>query len=517
MVLVSQCPLEKSHENTLYFESLAEQDTYFHATLYNRAFTKQYYQRVNKNTIRVQANVESLYDYTYMSFKNINFGNKWFYAFIDKIEYINNITAEITYTIDVMQTWMFDYVLMPCFVEREHSATDEIGDNIVEEKLATGEYVADSMDFPEPNYFGGYSLYIWATFQRDNADDYHDVGGRIINNGTQPFYTGLAYTEFPLTAAGITDAINWVKDIPPLKLNGLVSMNIGPRLIEEGGTTKTISYPLQRAGLRRADGQAPKNKKLYTYPYCALYVTNNIGKSAVYRYEFFDDTDTPGFCQFNFFTDVTPNPSTIIVPQKYKGVIENYDEALELTGYPQVAYNVDSYKAWLAQTGSNIAGSLLGSAFIGAAGVGFGIPGFAVSAGMGIIHTVSRALEGEIEALKPPQAQGQQDNMALLSLGKLKFGFMPKHITPEYVSMIDDYFSMYGYATKKLKRPNITARPEWNYVKTVGCEIEGAVPSDDALEIQSIYDKGVRFWRWPEHYLRYDYDNSPVTEQNQGG
>ena len=54
-------------------------------------------------------NVEALYNCNYLAFQNASFGGKWFYAFIDSVEYVNNVTSEVTYTIDVMQTWHFQY------------------------------------------------------------------------------------------------------------------------------------------------------------------------------------------------------------------------------------------------------------------------------------------------------------------------------------------------------------------------------------------------------------------------
>ena len=137
--LITQCPLDASYENTLWFETYADQTNYFLNTLHGYTFTKQSYQRVRKGVFRVAKQAEEMYDCNYMMFRNVSFGSKWFYAFIDKIEYVNNVTSEIYYTLDVLQTWHFDYFMEECFVEREHSVTDEIGDNIVDEQLDTGD------------------------------------------------------------------------------------------------------------------------------------------------------------------------------------------------------------------------------------------------------------------------------------------------------------------------------------------------------------------------------------------
>ena len=82
---------------------------------------------------------------------NDNYSDKWFYAFIDRIEYTNQNCARIYFTIDPMQTWLpeIDYELGSCFVERAHAETDQIGDNLVDEGLDIGEYLWGQEVYPE--------------------------------------------------------------------------------------------------------------------------------------------------------------------------------------------------------------------------------------------------------------------------------------------------------------------------------------------------------------------------------
>ena len=526
--LITQCPLDASYENTLWFESYSDQTNYFLNTLYGYTFTKQSYQRVRKGVIRIAKQAEEMYDCNYLMFRNVSFGSKWFYAFIDKIEYVNNVTSEITYTIDVLQTWHFDYSMEQCFVEREHSVTDEIGDNIVDEQLDTGEYISEGIDYyPSSQLQDPYQLIIWATFDYnyDNVGGYHEI------TGGNELFSGLWPNSFPLTHQGISDAISWMGDIPAIKLQGIVTIQILP--YNAGSPTLTLTYNKKETNLERTTGYV-KNKKLYTYPYNFLYVTNNHGKSANYRYEFFSTSD----CRFSIFCDINPNATELLIPKYYKGAGENYDELLELNGFPQCAYNVDSYKAWLAQNASSIVLSSLGGA-AGLASLPSNFPGMPVTetalapysattaatgAALGsissvfstvaIIAAIRTELQGIIHSMMPPQAKGNQANMTLVALDKMKYGFMRKHITKEYATIIDDYFTMYGYATKKVKYPNRSSRPEWNYVKTIGCKIRGGVPNDDATAIEALYDRGVRFWKNPAHIGNYTFDNSPVVQNN---
>lgn len=500
--IIYQCPLDASYENTLWFDTVADQINYFQNTLGGYTFAKQSYQRVTKNSFRIAKPAEEMYDCNYLAFRNISFGSKWFYAFIDKIEYVNNVTSEITYTIDVMQTWHFDYSMEQCFVEREHSVTDEIGDNIVDEGLATGEYVSDGMTFPN---VGGsstpYCIQIWATIDRN----YDRIAGVVFDNAYQWYYSGLYCIEFPMTQQGVVNAANWLWDLRlhPLVADAIVSINVAPYW---SGTDRAVVHSIQKqSGIARDDGTPIKNNKLYTYPYNFLYVTNNQGGTAVYRYEFFTGDQ---YCDFEMYCGESPNPCLLLIPKNYKGAIENFDEKLELSGFPQIAYNVDSFKAWLAQSASSLA--LQG---VIDAGVGFAImegtaaPAVVAAAGLA---TVSKIISGVVASAKPPQSKGTQGTMTLLAMDKLRFGFMHKYITPNYVSIIDDYFNLYGYACRQVKYPNRSSRPEWNYVKTIGCKIRSGIPSDDATAIEKLYDVGIRFWKNPAHVGNYTFDNSPV-------
>ena len=54
----------------------------------------------------------------------------------------------------------------------------------------------------------------------------------------------------------------------------------------------------------------------------------------------------------------------------------------------------------------------------------------------------------------------------------------------KYAKIIDKYFSMYGYKINDLKLPNISGRSNWNYVKTIGCNILGDIPQEDMEKIK---------------------------------
>ena len=118
-------------------------------------------------------------------------------------------------------------------------------------------------------------------------------------------------------------------------------------------------------------------------------------------------------------------------------------------------------------------------------------------------------------AIMPNQARGGAGSATNCAMGYQEFSVGHKHIRAEYLGIIDGYFDMFGYACHRVKIPDRGNRPEWNYVKTIGCKIDPAatsgLPGDDMEKIENIYNSGVRFWHDPAHIGNYSYSNAPVT------
>lgn len=64
-------------------------------------------------------------EYNYVMYLNENYTNKWFYAFITKMEYENDYNTKIYITTDVFQTWQFNLTFKQSFIEREMCAVSE--------------------------------------------------------------------------------------------------------------------------------------------------------------------------------------------------------------------------------------------------------------------------------------------------------------------------------------------------------------------------------------------------------
>lgn len=497
--LLHNIPLDITYENTIYFVSASAQSAYFSGLA---KYTQTQYMYLRKeNVIRVNLLADNLYDVNYIMFQNTSFGSKWFYAFVTNVEYINNETSEISFVIDVMQTWAFDYTLNPCWVERQHTITDEIGQNLIPENLELGDYVAQ--DLEGTGHLSQMSIVVACTFDENMEDSAGSRYGGI--------YSGLRYNVF----TSYQDVNNFITNATEAnKESGIVSIFMMPTdfVVDAGGNINSYNVNIEKS-LTNVDGYIPKNNKLFTYPYNFLYVTNLDGNSGTYPYEYFGN-DT--YCTFGLACDMSCNPTAVLYPLNYKNVPANYNEKMTLSHYPQCAYNIDAFKAYLAQV-SNIVD--LVSAPVQGAYSGFqsamsakvvdpNILGASVVAGaaMGIAQSVAKVYD---HATLPPQARGQQAGTAMVAMGLKDFGFMHMSVRAEFAKIIDDYWTKYGYPIKRISVPNLIARPHWTYIQTIGSDLTGSIPAQDMALIKKIFDKGITFWRNGSEVGNYNLDNSP--------
>lgn len=480
--LLKNVPLDNSYTNTINFNDVGAQSSYF-SGLSKHTLSNYTYQR-KEMVLKVNVKADDCLDCNYLMYQNTSFGNKWFYAFIVNTEYISNETTAITFEIDVMQTWYFDYTLLPSFVEREHSVTDNVGDNLVPENLELGEY--RYTDLGLTGLFQMPQIVVASTFDKNFNPAVGGMYGGV--------YSGLCYNVF----SSYTTCNDFLIQATDKNLSdGIVSIFMLPiAFCSDFQETMPLAFNVARD--KKVDsigGYIPKNKKLLTYPYNLLYVTNNEGMCANYRYEFF----TSSQCNFDVSGVMCCTPEVMMTPKNYKGVPLNYNEKLTIGSFPQCAYSIDSYRAFIAQNSMSLPMDIAMGAIQTAAGVGaMSLSGGVIGGGqvVGGLSNISSKLTQVYEAsTQPPQAKGNTSSFINMANEIKGFQFYHVQISREFALIIDDYFNMFGYATNRVKKPNTNSRPHWNYVKTINCNLKGSVPANDIAKIKSVYDRGVTFWK----------------------
>lgn len=516
--------VDNSYTHALWFNVPHLQSEFFLNKVVKR-FTDYTYCR-HKWNIKVNASYGEARNWEYLYFKNPS-DDKTYYYFITSVEYKSDTMVELHLEMDVIQTYIMQWDLKPCFIERMTPRSDEIGENTIDEGLEVGDYTnngfidIDSLETLVPIVMASQGVNIDGTPGKSNrVREVHNVMTAnyiYVCANDKGFKTLLTNYE----TAGITDTISTVWLFPKKLIN---PENYSWDELETESSKgydhvgDIINFELYLNAPSDLNGYEPRNKKLFTYPYNFIYITNNSGGCASYKYERFTDKS------YSFYVDGSPFPDggIKITPINYNGASFNHDEGLTLSNYPTIAYSGDYYKIWLAQNQNSYNANFVAPivSTVGGAGAvvgGFvtGNPVMAVGGVGGVVGGISQintllAQKKDAQA-QPNQARGIQSPALNVALDKQTFSVYKRMITPEYARIIDDYFTMYGYKQNIVAKPSIRNRQLFTYIKTVGCSVGGNIPNEDRIKIASIFDKGVTFWTDPEKVGAYDETNGFLT------
>ena len=536
-------PLEIDSVNQLTFSDATAQYNYFSSLPKLRVddFT---YQRKD-GTIRFSANFDDVISYNYCMYRNTEYSDKWFYAYIVDMQYINDSVTLITIKTDVWQTWCFSLNYKPVFVEREHVNVDTVGLHTVPENLELGEYIVNgSVTNTDLSPSTSETNATWICFQvSDFPLPYTDVNSKSQLNpslGTDVkgkiyggVYSGLSYL-FVLTPSDANDLIKCY-DLDA-KSDAIVSIFQVPLGVLSAEKLSLVNYTSTAGnmtiGTMTADdynaiaidnvtltkpvslnGYVPKNGKMLTFPFSFFYASNNTGTDVDYHWE--DFSSNP-----NFQIDgvISQGMSIKAYPTNYKNTtgLGGYNYGLNCGKFPVCAWNSDYYVNWCTQNAINQPMSVISSLVNGGLGMTAGIisnnPLSTMSAGFTAFQGIMNAVDRRYQAsLVPDQAKGN-DNAGDVNMAEKRFAFTfyPMSIKAEYARICDQFMSMYGYRVNTVKVPNITGRRNWNYVKTIGCYIDADIPQTDLDEIKSLFNNGVTFWHNPATFADYTQNNDII-------
>ena len=559
-LILLKVPLEINDINQLDFANATAQFNYFNSL--PKVVVEDYTYQRKDNTIRFGGNFDELISYNYCMYRNTEYSDKWFYAFIVNMEYINDNRTNISIKTDVWQTYMFDLTYKPCLIEREHTNDDTIGSNILPENLELGEFVVNGRT---SNFGLGNSneyMIIMDVSMVENAgtnqtltfswsDGSTTMPDSIVNGIPSGCYHILVSKSALITSpkvnglvnlynlAGLADAIQNIYILPANMVSNS-SINDGLTLSTTGSAPTasvtglaTISSSLRDVTQMTSgsfqkpttiDGYTPKNNKLLCYPFNYINVTNNAGTTIPFHYEDFNSVPS-GYVTFDVEGAFCPSGSIKAVPRNYKNQSYQeqdnaYDYSISGAKYPICSWNCDAYTNWLTQnavnmqtewktTGISAAGEVLGGGLtMGVSGIGLG----AFAGGKSLIGLAREQMLAKTAAnMVSDQARGNINSGDIVfSKWASCFTFIPMCIKAQYARCADDYLSMFGYATNRVKLPNLTGRRNWNYVKTVGCYIEADIPQEDLAEIKDMFDRGITIWHNPATFADYSQNNDII-------
>lgn len=138
-------PLDNSHVRRFASKQL---QTVFFDNLPKTVLEDYVYTRVDNYdfTFNVTGKIQGSQRWGYMRIKNLFDGDRWYYCFVNKVEYVDDNTVKVFGSLDFYQTYVFDITILESLVERQHERLYESNGlpvlNTVDEGLNYGlEYV----------------------------------------------------------------------------------------------------------------------------------------------------------------------------------------------------------------------------------------------------------------------------------------------------------------------------------------------------------------------------------------
>lgn len=519
-------PLESDYSNTLWFPNVAAQTAYFTGKIVKTFDDFNYIKK--DNTIVVAEEIDKLYNCNYIMYKNSNFTTRWFYAFINRMEWASNSSTRLYVSTDVIQTWFFDITYYQSYVDRCHSSTDVVGDNIVPEDFTTGDaggyQVAGSSDVTPD----GIAVFATTTYAGESRTG-------SVNSG---IYSGAQnLSDFHVDNPGVGTLLDsYVK-------NGTATAVI--RL-------QQYPYVLKNAPLRISfskhptsiNGYTPKNKKLLSAAFITCFMSM-YGQECKFSPAFITgnsvsiklSADLTSGTISSFVENYSSNDiSTIalfaVIPESgwaYNQYKNNYNlHSASNAIYVQRQQNVRAGNTAQAVVGSigaiaGMAGSIIdtinpvtlatgraGTAIQKVSGSASSLISNATNAAIQFsgIDDITQDLTAIAENYNAPATGNSAASNGYIATGKTKFTYGYKVPPADLVERYDKYLSVYGYKQSVYRNIDLHARTKWTFIKTNGLNASGNFPDEDMQIIKQAFDKGIFFWDYTATFGNFDQSNS---------
>ena len=505
--------LTPSYNDTIYFADEDAQESYFKSKTYV-TLSDYTFVRNNPNTVRVSASIQQCRTSNYIMFYNNGFygpSYKWIYAFITDVNYVNNSTTEITFEIDIIQTYILHCSFGSCWIERNHTVNDDIGQHREPDFVPTSETFNIQTWRPS---FDAWGVVVWSTMYPENGQWYESLWytGKRYGGALYPKYfrvfSGVGVNLYVNTderddlldylrefdTAGHLDSIKTITLIPAdiwtndghITYTGVVKPTAGSAVIRNGGTEEASSY-------------TPINNKLYTYPYRCMMLSATSGHANTYKYEEMATTDLHVTCSVSPDTTATAWLGDFKNGGQYAECYNQYYNT-SVASFPQVAVNTETFMNHLASNPYGLINSFLSIGAQTATGNAIG----AISTTLSTAGTLHQVAMNSVQSLS--NASGTTD----FANGNIGFVLSDQSMTLEGLHEADAYFTRYGYAINRVRQPQFNNRPHFTYIKTRDAVVYGNNGYNANKQIADILDKGVTFWKNGDEIGNYNVNNKPT-------
>lgn len=485
---------------------------------------------------------EDLTQCNYLMYQNADISNKWYFAFIDNLQYNSLNSVIISHTIDVWQTYQFDITYYKNLILRAHVAksADTVGSWLAPEPISvapeferkhnvfndlswTPQYVLHSTSVYNPNtkkyeYKGngtGASLSAEYGIFVDNDEDVQTVvknygklsAAEALKSNDDDKYSN--WISDLLTGQTIDKAVKLISTTSISQLqdhrNELIGLYAIPAWVHDGANKyatnnikkKSVTTTLPTTTL--ACGYAPRNKKMLSSLCKAYLFYNENGFKLPLKPELFT-SDTPVFTV----------KATELSTNGFLLQIDSYADYTAKTN--KISYNCENRLGYDANTGLDKVLNTLTSAVGVVNAVGsVASQAFAGNVG-GAVQGASGAVQQSINMIDALGQRGVNigtsgDIMSITEKRAMPV-FADVSPTEAQCRYIDDYLDVYGYSINEIGKIStyMKTRTNWNYIQVANCNIKVSAPNDDFNKLKQMFESGVTIWH--KNFGDYDQNNN---------
>lgn len=491
---------------------------------------------------------EDLTQCNYLMYQNADISNKWYFAFIDNVQYNSLNSVIISHTIDVWQTYQFDITYYKNLILRSHVAksADTVGRWLAPEPISvapeferkhnvfndiswTPQYVLHSTSVYNPNtkkyeYKGSgtgaslsaeYGIFVDSdtdvqavvkkygklspaeALKSDNDDEYSNWIADLLTGQIESFEKSLNNAVKLIS----TTSISQLQD----HRNELIGLYAIPAWVHSG-TNKYATNSIKKKDVTTtlptttlACGYTPRNKKMLSSLCKAYLFYNENGFKLPLKPELFT-SDTPVFTV----------KSTELSTNGFLLQIGSYADYTAKTN--KISYNCENRLGYDANTGLdkvlntltsavgvvNAVGSVASQAFAGNVG----------GAVQGAVGAVQQSIN-MIDALGQRGVNtGASGDVMSITEKRAMPVFADVSPTEAQCRYIDDYLDVYGYAINEIGKISsyMKNRSNWNYIQVANCNIKVSAPNDDVNKLKQMFESGVTIWH--KNFGDYDQTNN---------
>lgn len=484
-------PLTLDNSNQLTFSSAGVQESYFKSHIV-KGWTNFTYQRDN-NMILVPCNINNIYNCNYVMYRNNKFNNKYFYAYINKLVYVNEETTGVEIETDVFQTWQFKLNYHKSFIVRQ-TPIDFKSINTLKDEPDEGQL---SVTKKEACFLNGcYLVFCSSDVTQDDTSSSENLGCRIGNAyfPSQVWYFADGNTMntklLQWSNAGRGDRILCAAYIPYrsslLTLERYDDGSLKQLNAYDNKDDITINIPEVEYG------------KILSYPYSYIEIEDTItGQTRIYSLDKFEDPYNPSF---EIQGDICENPSYKIIPKNYLGKDKNYKESLVINCSTNLPVTNNLYANYMMKNNNTIQAGVFSASLGAGMSMISGNIGGVVGSFDSIVHQVSRIADSKKlgnQTTNLSDSAAQRINF--LSQIRINYYTMDSN----HLNMCCNFWKMFGYPVNSLEIPNINGNENYNYIKMINPNITGDIPQDDMLKIKDMFSNGITLWHTTDGFLNY--------------